>query len=137
MVFAERTTALREETLSFEVLLAAGAVEALTVVVVVQGLHPLVASFYGESAGETLGGEQFIPVVLAVGVTFLQEERAVSEQLTAVRALETFRMELLTDGVQTITLNSSVALAADGGQELFEAVLTIQIALFLNKTDVS
>jgi len=137
VVFAERTTALREEALSFEVLLAASAVEALTVVVVIQGLHPFVTSFNGESAGETLGGEQFIPVVLAVGITFLQEERAVAEQLTAVGALETFGMELLTDGVQTITLYSGVALAADGGQELFEAVFAVQVALFFDETDIS
>lgn len=71
MVLAEWSSAFREEALSLEVLLAAGAVEALTVVVVVQGLHPLVAGFDGESAGEALGREQFVPVGFAVRVAFL------------------------------------------------------------------
>lgn len=136
MVLAERATAFREEALSLEVLLATGAIEALTVVVVVQGLHPLVAGFDGESAGETLGGEQLVPVGFAVGIAFLQEERAVSEQLSAVGTLEAIRMELLADGIQAITLDSGVALAAERGQELLEAVLAVQIALLLDESDV-
>lgn len=112
MVLAERTTAFREEALSLEVLLATGAIEALTVVVVVQGLHPLVAGLDGESAGKALGREQLVPVGFAVRVAFLQEERTVSEQLSAVGTLEALRMELLADGIQAITLDSGVALAA-------------------------
>lgn len=136
MVLAEWPTAFREETLSLEVLLAAGTVEALTVVVVVQGLHPLVAGFDGEPTGEALGREQFVPVGFAVGIALLQEERAVAEQFAAVGTLEALRVELLADGVQTITLHSGVALAADGGQELFEAVLTVQVTLLLHESDV-
>lgn len=136
MVLAEWSASFREEALSLEVLLAAGAVEALTVVVVVQGLHPLVAGFDGESAGEALGREQFVPVGFAVGIALLQEERAVAEQLAAVRALEALRMELLADGVQAVTLHSGVALAAHGGQELLEAVLAVQVTLLLHEADV-
>lgn len=80
------------------------AVEALTVVVVVQGLHPLVTGFDGESAGEALGREQLVPVSFAVGIALLQEERAVAEQFAAVGTLEALRMELLADGVQAVTL---------------------------------
>lgn len=137
MVLAERATTFREEALSLEVLLATGAVEALTVVVVVQGLHPLVAGFDGESAGEALGGEQLVPVGFAVGIAFLQEERAIAEQFSAVGTLEALRVELLADGVQAITLDSLVALAAHWGQELLEAVLAVQIALLLDESDVS
>lgn len=137
MVLAEWPTAFREEALSLEVLLAAGTVEALTVVVVVQGLHPLVAGLDGEPAGEALGREQFVPVGFAVGIALLQEERAVAEQFAAVGTLEALRVELLPDGVQTITLHSGVALAADGGQELFEAVFTVQVTLFLHESNVS
>lgn len=136
MVLAERTTAFREEALSLEVLLATGAIEALTVVVVVQGLHPLVAGLDGESAGKALGREQLVPVGLAVRVAFLQEERTVSEQLSAVGTLEALRMELLADGVQAITLDSGVALAAEWGQELLEAVLAVQITLLLDESNV-
>lgn len=136
MVLAERATSFREEALSLEVLLATGAIEALTVVVVVQGLHPLVAGFDGESAGEALGGEQFVPVGFAVGIAFLQEERTISEQLSAVGTLEALRVELLADGVQAISLDSDVALAAERGQELLEAVLAVQVALLLDESDV-
>lgn len=136
MVLAEWSASFREEALSLEVLLAAGAVEALTVVVVVQGLHPLVAGFDGESAGEALGREQFVPVGFAVGIALLQEERAVAEQLAAVRTLEALRMELLADGVQAVTLHSGVALAAHGGQELLEAVLAVQVTLLLHEADI-
>lgn len=136
VVLAERTATLREEALSFEVLLAAGAVEALTVVVVVQRLHPLVAGLDGESAGEALGREQLVPVGLAVRVTLLQEERAVAELLAAVRALEALRVELLADGVEAVALHAGVALAADRGQELLEAVLAVQVTLLLDEADV-
>lgn len=136
MILAERTATLREEALSFEVLLAAGAVEALTVVVIVQRFHPFVTGLDGESAGEALGREQLIPVGLAVGITLLQEERAVAELLAAVGALETLRVELLADGVEAIALHTSVTLAADRGQELLEAVLAVQITLLLDEADV-
>lgn len=137
VVFAERTSTLREEALSFEVLFAAGAVEALAVVVVVQRLHPLVTGLYGESASEALGREQIVPVLLAVGVTLFQEERAVTELLATVRALEAFRMELLADRIQAVTLNSAIAFRAQWGQELFEAVFAVQITLLLNESNIS
>uniref|UniRef100_A0AAG5D770 Uncharacterized protein n=1 Tax=Anopheles atroparvus TaxID=41427 RepID=A0AAG5D770_ANOAO len=138
VVFAERTATLGKEALSLEVLFAItinggmtyGAVEALAVVVVVQGLHPLVAGLDGESAGKALGGEQIVPVLLAVGIAFLEEERAVAELLAAVRALEALRMELLADGIQAI------ALRARRCQELLEAVLAVQVSLLLDETDV-
>lgn len=136
VVFAERTATLGEEALSLEVLFAAGAVEALAVVVVVQGLHPLVTGFDGESAGEALGGEQIIPVLLAVGIALLQEERAVAKLLATVRALEALRMELLADGIQAIALNSAIAFRARWCQELLEAVLAVQVSLLLDETNV-
>lgn len=136
MILAERTSTLREEALALEVLLAAGAVEALTVVVVVQRLHPLIAGLDGEATREALGREQLVPVGLAVGIALLQEERAVAEQLTAVGALEALWVELLTDGVEAVALHSGVALAADRGQELLEAVLAVQVTLLLDEADV-
>lgn len=73
-------------------------------VVVVQRLNPLVAGLDGEPAREALGREQIVPVLLAVGIALLQEERAVAELLATVRALEALRMELLADGIQAIAL---------------------------------
>lgn len=79
MVLAERTTALRVETLALEVLLAHRAVEALAVIIVVQGLHPAVSSFHRESASETFCREELVPISFAVRQSFLEEERTVSE----------------------------------------------------------
>jgi len=73
-------------------------------VVVVQGLHPSVASFHGEAAGEALGGEQLVPVGLAVRVAILQEEGPVAKDLAALAAGEALRMEVLANGIQTVTL---------------------------------
>uniref|UniRef100_A0A2M4D1M8 Putative secreted protein n=1 Tax=Anopheles darlingi TaxID=43151 RepID=A0A2M4D1M8_ANODA len=136
MVFAERTSTLREEALAFQVLFAAGAVEALAVVVVVQRLDPFVTGFDREAAGEALGREQIVPVLLAVRVALLEEERAVAELLAAVRALEALRMELLANGIQAIALNSAIALRAQRGQELLEAVLAVQVTLLLDESDI-
>uniref|UniRef100_A0A2M3ZQS7 Putative secreted peptide n=1 Tax=Anopheles braziliensis TaxID=58242 RepID=A0A2M3ZQS7_9DIPT len=136
MVFAERTSTLREEALSFQVLFAAGAVEALAVVVVVQRLDPFVTGLDREAAGEALGREQIVPVLLAVRIALLEEERAVAELLAAVRALEALRMELLANGIQAIALNSAIALRAQRGQKLLEAVLTVQVTLLLDESDV-
>lgn len=47
------------------------AVEALTVIVVVECLHPSIASLDWEAASIALGGEQLIPIGLAVGVAIL------------------------------------------------------------------
>jgi len=73
-------------------------------VVVVQGLHPSVASFHGEAAGEAFGGEQLVPVGLAVRVAILQEEGPVAKDLAALAAGEALRMEVLANGIQTVTL---------------------------------
>lgn len=80
------------------------AVEALTVIVVRERLHPAVARLHREAAREALGGEQLVPVRLAVRLALLEEERTVAEQLAAVRAREALRMEVLADGVQTVAL---------------------------------
>lgn len=42
---------------------------------------------------------------LAIWATILQEEGAISKQFSAVRAVETFRMEMLPNGIQAVALN--------------------------------
>lgn len=73
-------------------------------VVVIQGLHPSVASFHGEATSEAFGGEQLVPIGLAVGLAILQEERRVAEDLAALAAGEALRVEVLANGIQTIAL---------------------------------
>lgn len=69
MCLAKRSTSLGEETLSFEVLFAHRAVEALTVVVIVERLDPPVACLHREAASETFCREQVVPVSFAIWQT--------------------------------------------------------------------
>lgn len=96
------------------------AVKALAVIIVWQSFNPPVASLHGETASETLGGEQFIPIRFAVRASIFQEERFVAEQFTAVWAVEAFRVEMFADGVQTISL-----LAATGRKEKMSTSFSI------------
>lgn len=127
-------------------------------IVVVEGLHPSIASFHGEAAGEALGGEELVPVGLAVGIAILQEEGRVAKDLAALAAGEALRMEVLANGIQAITLKGkgiiscqllfliisqvkthldlASALAAGGRQVLLEAVLAVQVALLLNEANI-
>lgn len=136
VVLAERTSPLGEEALSFQILFAHRAVEALAMVVIVQGFHPTISSFDWESASETFRGEEFVPISIAVGVAILQEERIVAEQFSTVNAVEAFRMEVLSDGLQAISFNFAVTLGARWGQVLFEAVFAVQLSPFLDESEI-
>lgn len=80
------------------------AVEALTVIVMVECLHPSIASLDWEAASVALGGEELIPIGLAVGVAILKEEGRVAKDLAALAAREALRMEVFADGVQAVAL---------------------------------
>jgi len=134
--FTERLAPLGVETLSFQVLVALGALEALAVVVVVEGLYPTVAGLYGEAAPNTLGGEEVIPVGLAVGQTILQVEGSRAEHFATVGAAEALRVELLPHRVQAVALDALVTLGAGGGQEPLVAVLAVQAPLLLHEAGV-
>lgn len=136
VVFAERPSSLGEEALSLQVLLAHAAVEALAVVVVGQRFNPAVSRFDGESTSKAFCGEQLIPVVFAVGLAVLEEEGAVSEQFTAIDAVEAFGVEVLANRVQAIPLNLVSAFVTGWCDELFEAVLAVEHALLFDKADV-
>lgn len=84
--------------------LSYSAVEALTVIVVVQCLHPTIAGLNGEATSIALGGEELIPIGLAVGIAILQEEGRVAKDLAALAAREALRMEVLANGVQAVAL---------------------------------
>jgi len=123
---AERFPTLGKEALAFEVLVAFRALEALAVVVVVEGLYPSVSCLDRETAANTLRREEVVPVSLAVGQSVLKVECARSKDLPAVGTAEAFWVELFTYGIKTIALDPLVALATDGGEVLFVAVLTVE-----------
>jgi len=92
------------ETLPLQILLTKRAVEALGVIVVIESLHPAVARLDGEPAGDALGGEQLVPVLLTVGQPVLQVEGRVSEDLAAVGAGETLGVEVVSHRFQAVLL---------------------------------
>jgi hypothetical protein len=134
--FTEWTTALSEETLTLQILMANRALEALRVIVVVAGLYPAVTGLDRKSTAHTLSGKQLVPIFLAVWKSILQVEVSVAEWLVAIRAGEALGVELLLDGVQTIPFNPAVALGADWSQELFVAGLAVQLTALLYESDV-
>lgn len=136
MIFAERAAAFRVEALALEILLAHRAVEALAVVVVVQGLHPAITSLDWESAREAFRGKQLVPVSFAVGQSLLQKERAIAEEFAAIGTVEAFRVEVLSNRVQAVALDFVVALVAHGRDEFLEAILAVELSLLLHEADV-
>jgi len=133
---AERFSTLGKEALAFEVLVAFRALEALAVVVVVEGLHPSVSGLDRETAANTLCREEVVPVSLAVRQSVLQVECARPKDLPTVGTAEALRVELFTYGVQTIALDPLVALAADRGEVLLITVLTVECPLLLYEAHV-
>lgn len=136
MIFAEGTTAFRVEALALEILLAHRAIEALAVIIVIQGFHPTVASLDWESTREAFRGKQLVPVSFAIRQSFLQEERTVTEELATISTVEAFRVEVLSNRVQAIPLDLAVALVACRRNEFLETVLAIELSFFLDKADI-
>jgi len=104
MSFTKYFSSFSIETFALHIFLAERAVEALWVVVVVEGLHPTVTRLDGEPAGDALRREQLIPIFFAVGQAVLQVEGEVGEGLAAVGAAETLRVEVGAEGLQTVLL---------------------------------
>lgn len=55
-------------------------------VIMVQGLNPSIASFNRETASETFGGEELIPIGFTVGHTILKEEWSIAKQFATMAA---------------------------------------------------
>lgn len=134
------------------------AIKALTVIVVWQCLDPSIASLDWETACKTFRGEQFIPIGFTIWTSFFQEEWTVAEQFTAISAIEAIRMEMLSNGIQAIALESNncdqlkkekmknswrliylnfgAAFVARRCQEFLKAIFAVQIALLFDKSDI-
>jgi len=104
VVFTEDFITFCKEAFTLHILSAETAIETLGVVVVVKSFHPTVSSFYWESAGYTLGGEQFIPVFFTIRKSVLQIEWRVAEYLPTVGADEALRVEVGAHGFQAVLL---------------------------------
>ena len=106
---AKRTSALGKEALSLKVALAHGALEAVGVVILVQRLHPSVASGNGESTANALGSEEIIPVLLAIGKAILQVKGTVSKRFLAVGTREAIWVPLLVQRIQAVLWTDGVS----------------------------
>lgn len=102
VALAEWFSRFYKETLAFQVLLAKRAVEALWVIVVVEGLHPAVPRLYWEATRDAFCCEQLVPVLFAVGKSILKVERTVGKDLVAVGAGKAFGMKVCPHRFQAV-----------------------------------
>jgi len=102
MALAEWLPSFDKETLTLKILLAQCAVEALRMIVIVEGFHPPVPGFYWEPAGDTFCCEQLVPIFFTVGESILEIERRVCKNFTTIGAGKAFRVEVLAHGFQTV-----------------------------------
>lgn len=137
MGLAERSSSLGIEALTFQVLLAVSAVEALAVVVIAKGLYPAVSGLNWETTSKALGREQLVPICLTVWQSIFQEEWIVAKQLATVSTQEAFWVEMLANCIQAISFDLLAALVARGSQVLLKAVFTIQLTLLFHEANVS
>lgn len=102
MALAEWFPGFDKEALTLKILLAQRAIEALRMVIIIEGLYPAVAGFYWEPAGDTFSCEELIPIFFAVGKPIFKIERRVCENFATICAGKAFRMEVLAHGLQTV-----------------------------------
>jgi len=88
VIFTKDFSTLGIKTFPLQIFFAERAVKTLGVVVAVERLHPPVPSFNGETTSNALGGEQLVPIFLAVWEAVLQVEGEVGEDLAAVGTAE-------------------------------------------------
>jgi len=95
-------TALRVETLSFQINSAHSTIEAFRMPVLPKSLDPAVRRFDGEFTSVTFGCEQLVPTLYAIRVAVLHVEAALSDGGLAIEALEATRFPRLSHSVDAI-----------------------------------
>jgi len=118
VTLAHRSAVLAQKALTFQVLFAHRASEALAVIVVVHSFDPAVTGLDWVAASIALCCKQFIPISFAVRQAILQVKMAVAKEATTVGARKAFRVKLLADGVQTIAFDSFGASGAVGARKV-------------------
>lgn len=102
MALAKWLPSFDKEALTLKILLAQRAIEALRMVIIIEGLYPAVTGFYREPTGNTFCCEELVPIFFAVGKPIFKIERRVCENFTTIGAGKAFRMEVLAHGFQTV-----------------------------------
>jgi len=136
MALTKRFSRFHKEAEAFKIFLTQRAVKTLGVVVAVERLHPPVPSFNGETASNALGGEQLVPIFLAVWEAVLQVEGEVGEDLAAVGTAEALGVPGGAQRLQTVPQDLPAALAAIWRKEGSITVLTVQFSFFLHKSHI-
>jgi len=116
-----------KEALSLEVLFARRAIEALTVIIIIQSFDPLVPRLNCKTAAEAAHGEHFVPIRAAIGQPVLNEESVSVEDLRTPGALEALDMPLFPHGLETLKLDPFATPFAWRGVVLFPAELANQL----------
>jgi len=66
VALAEWFSSFHKETLSFKILFAQRAVEALRMIIIIESLNPSVSRLYGESTRDAFCREQLVPIFFTV-----------------------------------------------------------------------
>lgn len=124
------------EGLALQVNMAHRTDEAGVVPGVTQRLDELVPSLHREVTTVALGAEQRNVIFLAVGLSILHMEEAVSKGLATGSTHKAGRVPCLSQCMHHLPHDLGVAAGTGGGEEFAVAVLTVNVVLFLHKADV-
>jgi len=125
VTFTKNLPSFGIEAFALHIFFAKRTIEALGVVVVVEGLHPSIPGLDGESTRDALSGEQFVPVFFAVREAVFQIEGTIGEDLIAVGAGKALRVEGGGHRLQAVPNNLLPALLAIRCQISTIALFTI------------
>jgi len=133
---AEGPTALRIETLSFQITSADSTIEAFRMPVLPEGLDPAVRRLDGESASVAFDGEQLVPGLGGIHIAILNVEAVSSDRGLVVEANEALGMKGLAHGIHAILQDRLATLGATGCEVFFVFFLAEKLASFFDEADV-
>lgn len=136
MLLAQWLVFLGVEWLSLQIHVADRTDEAGVMPGVPQGFDKLIASFHRKITAMTLGAEQIDVVFLAVWLSILHVEEAVSKGFLAGCADEAGRVPCLSESVHHFPHDLGVALGTERSKKLLIAPLTVNIVLLLHEAHV-
>lgn len=133
---AKGTTTLCIETLSLQIGLADSTVEAFSVPVLPESLHPAVRGFDGELAAVALGREELVPVLRAILIPVLNVEACGPNWRLTMETDKTFRMPRLAHSVDAVMFDGGDALGAFRREMRFVVDFAEKLTALFDKTAV-
>lgn len=136
VLLAQRLVLLGVERLALKVHMAHRTNKAGVMPGVTQSLNKLITSFNRKVTSMTLSAEKGYVIFLAVGLSVLHVEQAVSKRFATGCTHEAGSVPRLPQGMHHLPHDLGIAAGAGRGEELLVAVLTVNAVLFLHKADV-